>query len=87
MKKRYLVNTIKQKSSINKLKSKTAFMSSLSYANKKGLPILILKANLLILTIKKVNVTIINTNVYCMTRKFKKTQIFTISMKNLKYYI
>lgn len=85
LKKRQLVNILKQKLSIDKLKTKTIFTSTLNYSGEEKLLILILKAKISIFATKKVDVVIINANIYCISCKFKKAQVFTIFIKDLEY--
>lgn len=49
------------------------------------MPILAAKAKLLILAIRKINIIMIGTDVYYMTYKLKKSQVFIISIKNQEY--
>lgn len=59
--------------------------SILNYFKEKKLFILILEVKILILIIKKISITLIDINTYFVTCKFKKTQVFAIFLKNLKY--
>lgn len=68
----HLINTLKWKSSINKLKPQTAFISTISNTDKKDLLILVSRAKLLTFTIKKDNVTMISIDAYYITCKLKK---------------
>lgn len=67
------------------LNYKRSVISTLNNSEKKGLPILILKIKILILNIKKVNITMINADAYWIAWKLKKAQVFTASIRNLEY--
>lgn len=63
-KKKQLVRASKQKTSITKLNYKTVIISTLNNFEKKNLSTSILEIKVLILSIKKVNITIIDANIY-----------------------
>ncbi len=70
---------------MDKSKLKIVIISTLNYFKEEKLSILILEAKVLIPIIKKVNIAIINLNAYYISFKLKKTQIFTIFIRDLKY--
>lgn len=70
---------------MTKSNSKKVIISILNHFGKKELLILISKIKVLILSTKKVNITIINVNAYWTACKLKKTQVFIVFIKNLKY--
>lgn len=66
---------------------KTIVISILNNLKNKDLPILILKMKILIFGIKEIDIGIIDVNIYWIAYKFKKAQIFILSMRNLEYQI
>ena len=68
-----MINASKQKLNVDKSKSKTIVISILDYSEKRKLLILIPKAKILILAIKKVDIAIIDADVYYTTCKLKET--------------
>lgn len=84
-KKKQLIRTSKQKLSMNKLKYKIVVINILNNSKKEKLLILVLKTKIFIFITKKVDVIIINADIYYITCKLKNTQIFAIFIKNLEY--
>lgn len=80
-----MINASKQKVSIDKLKSKTIFISTLNHFGKKRLPILISKAKISILITKEVNVVMIDADAYYATCKLKKALVFAVFIRDLEY--
>ena len=81
-KKRRLISASKQKHNMDKQKPKTIIISSFDNSGIEGLPI---RTQVSILSINKVDVAIIGANAYRATYKFKRAQVFAISMRDLEY--
>lgn len=69
--KRRLINVCKRKLGIDKSKSKTTIISTLNNIYKEDLPIIALKAKLLILVIKEIDVAIIDMHAYHIVCKLR----------------
>ena len=81
-KKRWLANSFKQKTNISKQNSKTVVINNFENLGKKKLSI----SKLAPIFGKNVkNIVIIGANAYCLACQLKKTQVFTISIKNLEF--
>lgn len=85
LKKRQLTKISKRKTSIAKSNHKIIVISTLVNFGKQGLPILILKTKISIFDTKKIDSTIIGADAYWIACKLKKTWLFAISIKDLKY--
>ena len=73
--------------SMAKSNYKTIVISILDNFKKKSLSIWTLEVKVLIFGIKKVDITMINTNTYQTAYKLKKARVFAIFMKNLEYQV
>lgn len=71
--------------STNKSKLNIVIISILSNIDEENLLILALKAKLLILATRKIDIVVNSADIYYITCKLKDVQVFTISIKDLKY--
>ena len=70
---------------MDKSKPKTVVISTLDRSKEEGLPILILEAKESTLATKKIDVTMIDADVYCVAYKLKRAQVFAVSMRDLEH--
>lgn len=80
-KKRRLINDSKRKLSIPKL----VIINTFDKSGKKGLLISALQTKRSTLTTKEIDMAIIGVDTYHMTCGLKKTHVFALSMRDLKY--
>ena len=70
---------------MEKSKPKTVIISISDHSKKKRLSTLTLEVKVSTSVTKEVNVAMIDTDIYCITCKLKRAQVFAIFIKNLKY--
>ncbi len=82
-KKKRHINKSKRKTSIRKISSRKATISSLDSSDKKKLPVPILAIIKLESKVKDIDIAMISVGTYCAAYYLKSTQIFAISMKDI----